>query len=60
MLPTVAVIGAGTMGRQIAALIATSGREVAMWDAMPEMVAAARERIRQETETLPALPRYAH
>ncbi|MEZ4563107.1 MAG: 3-hydroxyacyl-CoA dehydrogenase family protein [Thermomicrobiales bacterium] len=60
VLPTVAVVGAGTMGRQIAALIATSGREVAMWDAMPEMVAAARERIRQETETLPALPRYAH
>lgn len=60
VLPNVAVIGAGTMGRQIAALIATSGRHVALWDAMPEMLAAAPERIRSETETLPALPRYAH
>ncbi len=60
MLPNVAVIGAGTMGRQIAALIATSGRSVVMWDAMPEMLAAAPDRIRHETETLPSLPRYAH
>ena len=60
VLPNVAVIGAGTMGRQIAALIATSGRSVAMWDAIPEMLAAAPERIRSETESLPSLPRYAH
>lgn len=60
VLPNVAVIGAGTMGRQIAALIATSGRQVTMWDALPEMLAAAPERIRVETETLPSLPRYAH
>jgi 3-hydroxybutyryl-CoA dehydrogenase len=60
VLPNVAVIGAGTMGRQIAALTATSGRQVTMWDAMPEMLAAAPERIRSETETLPSLPRYAH
>ena len=60
VLPNVAVIGAGTMGRQIAALTATSGRKVAMWDAMPEMLAAASDRIRTETETLPSLPRYAH
>ncbi len=60
VLPAVAVIGAGTMGRQIAALIATSGRHVAMWDAVPEMLAAAPQRIRDETATLPDLPRYAH
>jgi 3-hydroxybutyryl-CoA dehydrogenase len=60
VLPNVAVIGAGTMGRQIAALIATSGRNVGMWDAVPDMLAAAPDRIRHETETLPSLPRYAH
>jgi 3-hydroxybutyryl-CoA dehydrogenase len=55
-----AVIGAGTMGRQIAALIAASGRPVRIWDADPGMLAAARERIAAETRTLPDLPRYAH
>jgi 3-hydroxybutyryl-CoA dehydrogenase len=55
-----AVIGAGTMGRQIAALIAASGRPVRVWDADPGMLAAARERIATETQTLPDLPRYAH
>ena len=59
-LEPVAVIGAGTMGRQIAALIAASGREVRLWDADPGMLAAAAERIRHEVETLPDLPRYAH
>ena len=59
-LKTAAVIGAGTMGRQIAALIAGSGRTVRMWDADPAMLAAARERIAAETRTLPDLPRYAH
>lgn len=57
---TAAVIGAGTMGRQIAALIAGSGRPVRIWDADPGMLAAARERIATETRTLPDLPRYAH
>jgi 3-hydroxybutyryl-CoA dehydrogenase len=55
-----AVIGAGTMGRQIAALIAGSGRTVRIWDADPGMLAAARERIAMETRTLPDLPRYSH
>jgi 3-hydroxybutyryl-CoA dehydrogenase len=59
-LQTAAIIGAGTMGRQIAALIAASGRPVRMWDADPGMLAAARERIAAETRTLPDLPRYAH
>ena len=59
-LNTAAVIGAGTMGRQIAALIAGSGRPVRIWDADPAMLAAARERIATETRTLPDLPRYAH
>ncbi|MDF3016481.1 MAG: 3-hydroxyacyl-CoA dehydrogenase NAD-binding protein, partial [Thermomicrobiales bacterium] len=59
-LNTAAVIGAGTMGRQIAALIAGSGRLVRVWDADPAMLAAARERIATETRTLPDLPRYAH
>jgi 3-hydroxybutyryl-CoA dehydrogenase len=59
-LNTAAVIGAGTMGRQIAALIAGSGRAVRIWDADPGMLAAARERIAVETRTLPDLPRYAH
>jgi 3-hydroxybutyryl-CoA dehydrogenase len=59
-LDPVAVIGVGTMGRQIAALIAASGRTVRLWDADPAMLDAARERIRDEVETLPDLPRYAH
>src|SRR5215216_8144976 len=59
-LNTAAIIGAGTMGRQVAALIAASGRPVRMWDADPGMLAAARERIAAETRTLPDLPRYAH
>ncbi|MDQ3227377.1 MAG: 3-hydroxyacyl-CoA dehydrogenase family protein [Chloroflexota bacterium] len=59
-LRTAAVIGAGTMGRQIAALIAASGRPVRIWDADPGMLASARGRIDAETRTLPDLPRYAH
>ena len=57
---TAAVIGTGTMGRQIAALIAASGRPVRLWDADPAMLEAARDRIAEETRTLPDLPRYAH
>ncbi len=59
-LNSAAVIGAGTMGRQIAALIAGSGRPVRIWDADPGMLTAVRERIAAETRTLPDLPRYAH
>ncbi len=57
---SVAVIGAGTMGRQIAALIAASGRQVRLFDAASGALAAAPERIREELRTLPRLPRYAH
>jgi 3-hydroxybutyryl-CoA dehydrogenase len=59
-LRSAAVIGAGTMGRQIAAAIATSGRDVRMWDADPGMRSATLARIAEETRTLPTLPRYAH
>ena len=59
-LPVVAVIGAGTMGRQISALIAASGRSVRLWDASAEMLAMGQERILEETRILPDLPRYAH
>jgi 3-hydroxybutyryl-CoA dehydrogenase len=55
-----AIVGAGTMGRQIAALVAASERPVRMWDADPVMLAAARERIAEETRTQSSLPRYAH
>ncbi|MDF3039133.1 MAG: 3-hydroxyacyl-CoA dehydrogenase NAD-binding protein, partial [Thermomicrobiales bacterium] len=55
-----AVIGTGTMGRQIAALIAASGIPVRLWDADPAMLQAARDRIADETRTLPDIPRYAH
>jgi 3-hydroxybutyryl-CoA dehydrogenase len=33
---------------------------VGLWDTDPAMLAAARERIAEETRTLPDLPRYAH
>lgn len=56
----VAVIGAGTMGRQISALVAASGRPVRLFDSVPEMLAAAPDRIRHELATLPHMPQYAH
>ncbi|MCC6313828.1 MAG: 3-hydroxyacyl-CoA dehydrogenase family protein [Thermomicrobiales bacterium] len=56
----VAMIGAGTMGRQIAALVARSGRPVRLFDTAPEMLTAAPQRIREETLTQPGLDRYAH
>src|SRR6188472_1616478 len=37
----VAVVGSGTMGRQIALQIAAHGVPVAMYDAVPEMLAQA-------------------
>jgi 3-hydroxybutyryl-CoA dehydrogenase len=44
----VAVIGAGTMGAQIAALTAYSGRNVAIYDAMPGAAESGLNRIRDE------------
>ncbi len=49
----VAVIGAGTMGAQIASLAALSGREVALYDAVS--VAAERGRDRAVREIIPAV-----
>ncbi len=49
----VAVIGAGTMGAQIASLAAYSGRSVTLFDAAPD--AAQRGRDRAERENLPAI-----
>jgi len=59
-LRQVTIIGVGTMGRQISAIVAASGRTVQLWDADPAMLAAAIDRIASETRTLPDLPRYAH
>jgi 3-hydroxybutyryl-CoA dehydrogenase len=52
-LSRVAVIGAGTMGAQIASLIAFSGRTVSLYDAIPE--SAQRGLARAHAEILPAL-----
>ncbi|MGH2562298.1 MAG: 3-hydroxyacyl-CoA dehydrogenase family protein [Thermomicrobiales bacterium] len=49
----VAVVGAGTMGAQIAALTAFSGREVALFDALPHALTRGMARIR--AEILPAI-----
>jgi 3-hydroxybutyryl-CoA dehydrogenase len=49
----VAVVGAGTMGAQIASLAAFSGRQVALFDAVP--AALQRGRHRAELEILPAI-----
>ncbi|MGI9253635.1 MAG: 3-hydroxyacyl-CoA dehydrogenase family protein, partial [Thermomicrobiales bacterium] len=56
----VAVIGAGTMGRQIATLVAASGREVRMYDLLPAALDVAIEKIREELRTIPTMPQYAH
>ena len=56
----VTVIGAGTMGRQIAALVANSGRPVILHDALPAAMDVAMDRLREELETIPTAPRYAH
>jgi 3-hydroxybutyryl-CoA dehydrogenase len=55
----IAIVGAGTMGRQISALMARSGRRVRLYDSAPEVIDAALERIREETLTLPKQQRYA-
>jgi 3-hydroxybutyryl-CoA dehydrogenase len=49
----VAVIGAGTMGAQITAQTAFSGREVALFDALPDALDGGMRRI--EKEILPAI-----
>ncbi len=49
----VAVIGAGTMGAQIASLIALSGRNVKLWDASDKALAAGMARA--DTDIFPNL-----
>lgn len=49
----VAVIGAGTMGAQIAAQTAFSGRSVALYDAVPDALERGMHRIQEEI--LPAI-----
>jgi 3-hydroxybutyryl-CoA dehydrogenase len=49
----VAVVGAGTMGAQIASLAAFGGRHVALFDAVPNALQRGRERA--EREILPAI-----
>ena len=44
----VAVVGAGTMGAQIATLTAFSGREVTLFDAIPDAMHRAMQRIEQQ------------
>ena len=56
---TVAVIGAGTMGRQITALIASAGYPVRMFDALPDAREQALPRIAAELAALPDAPQYA-
>ncbi|MDP9365971.1 MAG: 3-hydroxyacyl-CoA dehydrogenase family protein [Chloroflexota bacterium] len=56
----VAVVGAGTMGRQIAALVAASGRNVALHDADPGALERAHPTLRREMATLPIAPQYRH
>ena len=56
----VAVVGAGTMGRQIAALVAASGRTVALADVDPAVLERAPERIRAELISQPHEPQYCH
>ena len=46
----IAVVGAGTMGRGIAALAALAGYKTALHDVDPQALAAARQRIQRELE----------
>lgn len=59
-ITSVAVVGAGTMGRQIASLAAASGRQVTLYDADPAALDQAVPRLRQELVELPAAPQYRH
>jgi 3-hydroxybutyryl-CoA dehydrogenase len=52
-LRRVAVVGAGTMGAQIASLAAFSGRDVSLFDAVPAALERGQERAEQEI--LPAI-----
>lgn len=45
-IASVAVIGAGTLGAQIAAMTAASGRPVRLYDTVPEVAESARGRLR--------------
>ncbi len=56
----VAVVGAGTMGRQIAALVAASGRDVSLHDADPAALQRAIPQTREEMATLADAPQYRH
>ena len=56
----VAVVGAGTMGRQIAAAVAASGRDVTIHDADETVLTGAIGRVREETVALPAAPAYRY
>lgn len=57
---TVAVIGAGTMGRQISALIAASGYPVRLHDALPAALERALPAINEELVSVPNAPQYRH
>lgn len=46
-ISTVAVIGAGTLGAQIAAMCAASGRDVRLFDVVPDATAGALVRLRE-------------
>jgi 3-hydroxybutyryl-CoA dehydrogenase len=46
-IETVAVIGAGTLGIQIAAMTAASGRQVQLFDVLPGAAASATPRLRE-------------
>jgi 3-hydroxybutyryl-CoA dehydrogenase len=59
-IQTVAVIGAGTMGRQIAALIAANGHPVRLHDALGLALDQALPKIREELASLPGAPQYRH
>lgn len=59
-IATIAVIGAGTMGRQISALIAASGYPVRLHDALPAALERAVPAIREELASLPDAPQYRH
>lgn len=58
-LPRVAVLGAGTMGRGIAALLAGSGREVAIHDPCAAALEAAAQHVARETAGTGRLSRHA-
>jgi len=55
--PTVAVVGAGSIGVAFAIVFARAGMEVALWDKFPETVPAARDYI---ADRLPELRDAGH